>query len=104
MRTLEFKVDGQKLSKNETCNFDDIVSGSSGYLQAKFIFDKSWNGYIKAAVFTERKTESAVRVKDNVCMIPAEVLTRRSFTVRVAGRNKIGTTVQTNSITVEQRG
>lgn len=44
MRELLFNISGQKLEKNENCNFDDIVMNSNNYLKLLFYFDASWKG------------------------------------------------------------
>lgn len=51
MRELVFNISGQKLEKNENCNFDDIVMNSNSYLKLLFDFDASWRGSRKAIKF-----------------------------------------------------
>lgn len=86
MRILEFIVEEQILSKDKNCDFSNIISGTKGYLKARFKFSKSWQGYGKVAVFVNLFEEYPVVVKpDNTCEIPPEALTSSKFEVYVAG-------------------
>ena len=42
MRTLQFKVDGQNLSKDG--DFSGLIAGTKGYLYAEYNFDGEWGG------------------------------------------------------------
>ena len=42
MRTLKFRVRGQKLDREG--DFSNLIPGSSEYLQAEFEFDQEWKG------------------------------------------------------------
>jgi len=101
MRTLEFITHGQKLLKNDTCDFSNIIPNSEHYLKIRIYFDNTWNGMIKAAVFKERDIEIPVLLTHCECEIPSEVLTRRSFSVRIEGK-KDDTLVRTNTIIIKQ--
>ena len=105
MRTLEFKVSEQMITKREGCDFSKIVAGSSGYLRAKFYFlSGSWRDCIKAASFWMNGQEHAAVLDDNdMCMIPPEALTDRSFHVSVLGiRPETDYRITTNKIKVRQ--
>lgn len=93
MRILNFKVDSQVLEQDG--DFSDIVSGTSGYLKARFNFSDEWAGCLMIASFFNRGKEYACKLVNNECMIPDEALTDRYFKVQVVGvkRNyKITTT------------
>lgn len=49
MRTLQFKVSGQSLSKDG--DFSGLIAGTKGYLYTAYNFDGEWDGCKKAAVF-----------------------------------------------------
>lgn len=102
MRALDFIIDGQKISKNERCDFSGIASGTNGYLQARFRFSPEWKSLTKVAVFTERNTVENVLISDNYCSIPASVLTRKSFKIKVVGQGKDKSRVNTNEIVIRQ--
>lgn len=89
MRTLEFNVSRQKITKAPGCDFSHLVAGTSGYLRAKFNFsneDNAWTGCIKAASFWYNGVEHAVLLgADDSCIIPAEALVGRNFYVSVTG-------------------
>ena len=102
MRSLVFDVKDQIIVKNNNCNFDNIVSGTEGYLVAEFNFSRIWDGYGKVAVFNNLFEEEAVIIKNNKCLIPSKVLTGDKFYVKVIGSKK-GQRLTTNEVTVNQR-
>ena len=105
MRTLKFIVEGQHIEKDPTCDFERLVPGTEGYLQAKFSFSEEWNGCGKIAEFRLHATAEPVSVKlvRDACMIPAEALVWKSFKVSVIGI-RAGFRIQTNMVEVKQNG
>lgn len=102
MRELVFNVSGQQLEKSKTCDFSNIVSGTENYLKARFVFDGTWRGYGKVAVFGKLLEEYPVLVeKDGTCMIPSAALDWDYFKVSVVGK-KGSQKVTTNTIKVDQ--
>lgn len=101
-RVLMFRAVEQKLIKDPSCSFEGIVSGTRGYLRARFSFNKAWNGYAKVAVFRKLLEEHPVVLQGDSCDIPAEVLDWDNFYVRVVGRKKDGSQLTTNEIEVRQ--
>lgn len=96
MRTLEFNVRKQRLTKKSDCDFSGIVAGSKNYLEAKFYFSPEWDECSrKVASFWNDDKEYATFIKaDNTCVIPHEALTSDEFKVSVIGVNssyRIGT-------------
>jgi len=102
MRTLLFVVDKQNLEKSDKCDFSGIVSGSDSYLQARFHFGMEWKSLTKVAVFTERKNVENVLITNDTCVIPASVLTRKSFKMQIIGQGKDKSRIKTNVITIFQ--
>jgi hypothetical protein len=91
MRTLRFIVEEQIIKRDPSCNFDNLVPGTEGYLQAEFSFTKEWNGCIKVASFySAMGVEYPAQIlKDGkTCIIPAEALSKRTFKVQVTGKCK----------------
>ena len=87
MRTLDYSVKNQRLTK--VGDHTMLVSGTKGYLQARFEFDDNWTGCKKVACFYNNGESYAVRLDDNnKCVIPPEALTSSSFKVSVEGRKK----------------
>lgn len=106
MRPLKFIVDGQIMKQDPTCDFDNLVPGSEGYLLADFNFSPEWNGCVKAAAFYSSfgKEYPPQILKDGrTCVIPAEALKKRIFKIRVFGK-KDGLTLATNKVIVKQNG
>ena len=89
MRTLEFDVSRQKITKTKGCSFSHLIAGSTGYLKAKFNFSDdghAWAGCVRAASFWKDGIEYAVLLdSDNSCDIPDEVVNGRNFYVSVTG-------------------
>ena len=102
MRTLRFIVDEQNLSKDSSCDFTNIISGTRGYLEAEFVFNESWNMFGKVAVFGALLQEYPVIIKNGKCEIPPEVLDGEKFSVYVVGSKK-GKRITTNSVTIAQK-
>lgn len=86
MRVLSFNVDGQRISKNQDCDFTGLVAGTRNYLQAHFSFSPDWDGCNIIARFWRGSTEYAVPIEDNICIIPSEVLARKSYGISVIGQ------------------
>lgn len=104
MRILEFNVDKQRLSKQQGCDFSGLVSGSIGYLQARFHFSENeWcKCSTKVARFWINDQEHAeILDANNSCVIPSEVLTGSKFEVSVLGVAP-GYQIETNRINVRQ--
>lgn len=102
MRNLNFKVSGQKLSKEG--DFDNIVVGSKGYLKACFTFNSEWKGFAKVAVFKMNNGDE-VPAKINAngeCMIPDSVTDGAYIKVRVVGKSKTGQTITTGTVSFLQ--
>lgn len=106
MRTLKFIVDGQIITKDPDCNFDNLVPGTEGYLRAQFSFSREWDGCVKVASFWSAmgKEYPPQVLEDGVsCMIPSEALERYSFGIRVVGKKK-NYKIKTNTVEVCQNG
>ncbi len=105
MRILKFKVDGQIISKDPDCDFDNLVPGTDGYLKAEFTFSNEWDNTVKVASFWRNGHECTPQIlKDGKsCVIPSEALTSRQFKIGVLGKNK-NIKLTTNKIEVVQNG
>lgn len=102
MRTLEFNVEAQRLTKKVDCDFENIVSGSIGYLKAVFYFSDEWRDCIKAASFWLNGQEYSILLDgDDACVIPSEALTGNHFLVSVTGV-KPGYKIKSTKIKIRQ--
>lgn len=107
MRVLKFIVDGQIIKQDPTCDFDNLVPGSEGYLQAEFSFSPEWTGFAKVAAFFSvmgREYPPAVLKDGTTCTIPAEALKKQVFKIQVLGRGQNSAKLTTNRIEVRQNG
>lgn len=106
MRTLCFIVEDQILKRDPDCDFDNLVPGTEGYLQAEFRFSSEWNSSKKVAAFYStmgREYPPQVLKDGKTCMIPAEACSKQSFAIQVIGK-KDGYKILTNKVTVSQTG
>lgn len=87
-RQLKFIVNGQRITKDPSCNFNDIVAGTKNYLEAVFLLSHEWKNCVVAASFYKISDEFPVLLSGNRCMIPQEALTRDYFEVRLTGMDK----------------
>lgn len=107
MRTLKFIVDDQIIKKDPNCNFDDLVPGTEGYLQASFSFTSEWKDCAKVVSFWSmlgREYTPQFLTDGATCTIPAEALNRRSFKIQVIGKRSDGVQLKTNKVVVDQNG
>ena len=102
MRNLNFKVLGQKLSKEG--DFDNIVVGSKGYLKACFTFDSEWKDLAKVAVFRPNSgSETPVKIDTyGECLIPNDVTDCACVSVKVVGKSKTNQVIVTNVVSFLQ--
>lgn len=105
MRTLKFDVDGLIVSKNPSCDFDNLIPGTAGYLKAEFSFSSDWNGTVKVVEFLRGSIEYTPQVLEDgrSCFIPEEVLAYPRFQIRVHGKRE-GLRLKTNRLEVCQKG
>ena len=100
MKELKFRVDGQQIKTEET--YTGIVRGSHKYLRLVFSFCHEWKGYI--TVINVRDADgneyNAYNTPDGV-ILPKEITSTSRLYIRVFGR-KGESTVQTNTVTIEQ--
>jgi hypothetical protein len=101
MRLLYFNVNTQKIEKEPTCDFTNLVSGTSGYLKAHFTFSSEWEGCVKCARFWRGETEHAVLLQNDECEIPAEALVGSTFRVSILGQRG-DYRITTNKVLIRQ--
>lgn len=101
MRILKFNVTGQILDRDDSCNFNGLVSGSKNYLEAEFNFNAEWDGYKKVAVFVNGNKEYPAAIVKGKCKIDNDALTSRYFRIYVVGK-KGEEQINTTSIKVRQ--
>ena len=106
MRTLKFIVDKQIITQDPSCDFENLVPGTEGYLQAEFDFSPEWKHCVKVAAFWSvlgREYQPQVLKDGATCMIPAEALAKKKFMVSVVGQSKTRK-MTTNKLTIVQDG
>lgn len=101
MRILKFNVVRQILERDNSCDFNGIVSGSKNYLEANFTFSPEWDDYKKIAVFVNGNKEYPSAIVKGKCKIDNDALTSRYFRIYVVGK-KGEEQINTTSIKVRQ--
>ena len=92
MAQIEIEVRKQLLTIQ---NRELIASGDSNFDTCRFTFDKTWDGFVKTAVFYQDKSRVhyAVLGGDDTCVIPAAAMAQ-------AGRMRIGVFGVRNTVVV----
>lgn len=76
--------------------------------QAEFEFDQEWNGMAKVAEFRRLNLPDAacwpIKISNNKCMVPAEVLSGNKWYINVIGQSREGIRIPTGRVEVRQDG
>lgn len=97
MKTLYFKVSGQKLEAVDIPN--NLIKGTKNYIQCAFSFEgQDWTGCKVVAEFNDGL---AVPVVDYICDVPDEAAARQYIKFRLIGV-KDNYRIVTNNIIVKQ--
>lgn len=88
MKILKFDVIGQKIYRDSRCDFRGIAAGTENYIKCEFKFSSEWLGFVKVCDFSTDKTGSCpVKIINNACMIPSDVLTEKEFRFYIVGKH-----------------
>lgn len=101
MRILRYKVQGQNIIRDSTCDFSNIVRGTNNYIKLVFEFDEDWRYKVKViSLRNSEGVETNLAFKENVAL--PEVVTNGSmFSFVLYGKDNIEK-VQTIREYVEQ--
>ena len=69
MRILRYKVQGQNIIRDSTCDFSNIVRGTNNYIKLVFEWDEDW--WNKAKIISLRNAEGIetnLAFKENVVL------------------------------------
>lgn len=89
MRILRYKVQGQNIIRDSTCDFSNIVRGTNNYIKLVFELDKDWRN--KAKVISLRNSEGVetnLAFKENV-LLPEVVTNGSMFSFVLYGKDNI---------------
>ncbi len=100
-RVLSFIVEGQSIRKDPNCDFTGLVSGTKGYYQAKFSFDKEWKDYKCIAIFKTSKITKFVPIINNACSIPDEITEHLNYRISVLGQSGLQS-IPTTEVSIRQ--
>lgn len=78
MRILRYKVQGQNIVRDSTCDFSNIVRGTNNYIKLVFDWDEDWRYKAKAISFRNSEgIETNLAVKESVVL--PEIVTNGSM-------------------------
>lgn len=105
MRTLRFIVNGTTIEQDPSCDFSGLFPGRNPDIQVEFRFSPEWNNKVKVAAFWSMLDAEyqPQEIKDNICIIPPEALSRTAFKIQVLGK-KGKNILTTNKLTIRQTG
>lgn len=89
MRILRYKVQGQNIIRDSTCDFSNIVRGTNNYIKLVFEWDKDWRN--KAKVISLRNSEGVetnLAIKENA-LLPEVVTNGSMFSFVLYGKDNI---------------
>ena len=101
MRTLKYKAQGQKIIRDNTCDFSNIVRGTNNYINLIFEWDEDWKN--KAKVISLRNAEGVEKnlVINKSIALPEVVTNGSMFSFVLYGKDAVEK-IQTNREYVEQ--
>lgn len=101
MRILRYKVQGQNIIRDDTCDFSNIVRGTNNYINLLFEWDKDWWNKVKVISLRNAEgIETSLAFKENV-VLPEIVTNGSMFSFVLYGKDNIEK-VQTVREYVEQ--
>lgn len=104
MRTLKFKIDGQRIKKDPECDFSGLITGSKGYLECEFEFTRDWAGLAKAAIFETGDYVKYQPLVNNRCNVPDEVTDSTKIHVHVFGKDNTMVLSTNTAVILQHRG
>lgn len=101
MRILRYKVQGQNIIRDSTCDFSNIVRGTNNYIKLVFEWDEDWRYKVKVISLRNAEgIETNLVFKENV-VLPEVVTNGSMFSFVLYGKDNIEK-VQTVREYVEQ--
>ncbi len=78
MRILRYKVQGQNIIRDDTCDFSNIVRGTNNYINLLFEWDKDWWNKVKVISLRNAEgIETSLAFKENVVL--PEIVTNGKY-------------------------
>ena len=104
LRTLEYDITRQKITRTAGCDFTGLAPGTKGYLKVKFhTITDEWIRCEKFAVFYIDDIEICdVKLdKDDACIVPDYITAQKEFYIALVGKND-DFQIKTSQIRVKQ--
>lgn len=103
MKVLKFDVKGQKIERDKSSDFDNIVRGTDNYIQLVFMFDSEWNGLRKViSLFNSDGEEENFVLYNNKISLNKNITKGSLFGFRIYGSGN-DRVIKTEKEYVEQK-
>ena len=97
MRYLDYELDGQTVKRAKTCDFSNLIRGSSNYLALRFALNGIWQNMVCAVAFViPGQKDEFVPVVNGIANIPDSAAKAKYFIFYVVGQDKNGVRVKTS--------
>lgn len=86
MKTIKFKVEGDRIIKDPTCDFSNF--SKANFLIAEFSFSSEWDGFTKVAGFSKggKELEPRYLINGNTFEVPREAFKGPFFRMYIVGK------------------
>lgn len=101
MRILRYKVQGQNVIRDNTCDFSNIARGTDKYLKLVFSWDEEWRGKAKVIRLRNAQGEEMNIVLQDKVVLPKNVTSGSIFSFELYGKSATEM-IKTNREYVEQ--
>lgn len=105
MKNIKLLVDGSVIKYDPECSFDGLYQGMKESARLTFIFSPEWKNRPKVVAFYSltNKEYPPMVLKNNSCVIPAEILSNPAFKVQILGKDN-DKTIRTTQCTIYLEG
>lgn len=103
MKQLTFTLNGQRLSKKNISDFQNIQKGTKQYLMCSFDCSGEWKNMLKIATFSVFAKKINVPIINNKCLVPDDITDWSAFELVVNGKKGVQI-VTTNAVEIKQEG
>lgn len=86
MRILRYKVQGQNIIRDNTCDFSNIVRGTNNYIKLVFEWDKQWKNKAKVISLRNANGEEVNVVLQSKIVLQEKITKGSMFSFKIYGK------------------
>lgn len=101
MKVLKFDVKGQKIERDKSSDFDNIVRGTDNYLCLVFHFNQEWKETKRVISFYDVDGKQTNEIIQDRVTVPVEVTHGSMFYFELTGKSNKAR-ITTNRMYIEQ--